>query len=98
MCKESKIFCSLKYYIGTNRIILSLFELLSGDTLFNSLSGKKQMFNPQKSYNNQPLNPVQENVKFWLKINIGKLRVKLMGFKLPTPCSQSNYAEFLKRW
>ena len=25
MCKESKIFCSLKYYIGKNRIILSLF-------------------------------------------------------------------------
>ena len=25
MCKESKVVCLLKYYIGKNRIILSLF-------------------------------------------------------------------------
>ena len=31
MCKESKIFCSLKYYIGKNRIILSLFGEPGGE-------------------------------------------------------------------
>jgi hypothetical protein len=38
------------------------------------------MFNPQGIYNSQTSSPVQPNVKFWLKVNIQKLRVKLMGF------------------
>ena len=43
---------------------------------------KKLMFNPQVIYNSQTSSPVQPNVEFWLKVNIGKSMVELMGFVL----------------
>ena len=43
---------------------------------------KKQMFIPQEIYNIQISNPGQMNLNYWLKVNIQRLMVKLMGFVL----------------
>ncbi len=48
----------------------------------------KLLFNPQGIYNSRTSSPVQPNVEFWLKVNIGengcfwKLMVGLMGFEV----------------